>query len=142
MNASVKTPWWFWCISILGVLWSLMGAFDYVMLKTENADYLAKFTPEALSYFQNLPFWVVTAWAIAIWAGLLAWLCLLLRKRWAVPLFVLSLIALVINFIYWIPSGGWSLQGVAGQIFTLIVLLIAVFGVWFSRKMRARAILS
>jgi hypothetical protein len=39
--------------------------------------------------------WFVAAYACAVWFGVAGSLALLLRKRWAKPLFVLSLIGLI-----------------------------------------------
>jgi hypothetical protein len=43
---SQATPWHLWVIGIVALLWSGMGAMDYVMTQTRNAAYMSAFTPE------------------------------------------------------------------------------------------------
>ena len=43
-----RAPWHLWAVGIVGLLWSAMGAFDYLMTQTENESYMARFTPEQL----------------------------------------------------------------------------------------------
>lgn len=88
-----RTPKHLWAVGIAGLLWSAMGALDYVMTQTRNESYMAAFTPEQLSFFYAFPAWTVASWAIAAWGGVIGAVFLLLRKRAAVWLFLVSLIA-------------------------------------------------
>ena len=44
------------------------------------------------------PTWMVAAYAIAVWVGLAGALLLLLRRKLAVPLLLVSLIAVIVQF--------------------------------------------
>lgn len=140
-----KPSIWFWVVGVLGVLWSLMGAFDYIMTRAENADYMAAFPPELVNYFYNMPMLLDVTWPIAVWVGFLGWLLILLRKRWAVPAFIVSFIAMIINFGYMAATGGLALQGDAmgptAHIMTALVVIIGLFAIWFSRRERAKGTL-
>ena len=46
------------------------------------------------------PSWAVAATAIAVWFGAAGCVGLLLRKRWATPLFITSLAALVVQNVW------------------------------------------
>ena len=83
-------PWHLWLLGIVGTLWNLMGAFDYLMTQTENEGYMSRFTPEQLEYFYGFPAWVVAFWALAVWGGLLGTVLLLFRKRLAAPVLMVS----------------------------------------------------
>ncbi|MFT5052562.1 MAG: hypothetical protein ACI8QZ_003998 [Chlamydiales bacterium] len=89
------TPWHLWLVGILALLWNSMGAMDYVMTETENESYLSKFTEAQLDFFYGLPTWVVASWATAVWGGVLGSLLLLARKRLAVFVFLVSLVAMM-----------------------------------------------
>jgi len=128
-------------MSWLGTLWGLLWAMDYVLTKSESPAYIANIPTDAWAYLQGLPIWIMALWAIAVWSGLLGWIMMLLRKRLAVRCFTVSVVALIANFLYWIPTGGWALQDSTGRGFLLVVGLFAVFGVWFSRNMRSKGIL-
>ena len=61
-----RAPWHLWAVGIVGLLWSGMGAFDYLMTQTENESYMAQFSPEQLEFFYGFPTWTVAFWAIAV----------------------------------------------------------------------------
>ncbi len=95
-----KTPWHFWLVAVLAVLWNGFGVVDFVMTQTQNAQYMASFTQEQLDYFYSLPLWLVITWGVGVWGGLLGAVFLLFKKRLAVWCFFASLIAVVTTTIY------------------------------------------
>jgi hypothetical protein len=138
-----KTPWHLWAVGVVGLLWSAMGAMDYIMTQTRNESYLAKFTPEQLDYFFGFPTWVIATWALAVWCGVAGAVLLLLRKRVAEPVFLISLIAMVLTTIYnYGMSNGLEVMGGAGSLmFTAVIFLVAL-GLWlYARAMRARGVI-
>ena len=141
---TVRTPWHLWAIGAIALLWNAVGAFDYVMTQTRNAAYMSGFTPEQLAYFYGFPPWVVAAWAIAVWGGILGALLLLLRKRIAVPVFLASLIALTATSFYnYALSDGLEVAGDAGSVvFTAVIYAIALALYFYSRAMQNRGVLS
>ena len=40
-NDVVETPWHLWVVGVVGLLWSAMGAMDFVMTQTRNESYLS-----------------------------------------------------------------------------------------------------
>lgn len=138
-----KTPWHLWAVGIVGLLWSAMGAMDYVMTQLRNEGYMAKFTPEQLEYFYGFPTWVIATWALAVWSGVAGGILLLLRKRVAEQLFLVSLISMVLTTIYnYGMSNGLEVMGGAGPLmFTALIFLVAV-GLWlYARAMRTRGVI-
>jgi len=129
-------------VAILGFLWNAIGCFDYVMTQTKNEGYLKDFTQEQLDFFYSQPAWVVAAWATAVFAGLFASLLLFLRKKLAVPLFVVSLLTMASTAVqsYFIRDG-FNVMGSAGAIFTAIIFVFAVFLVMYSRAQATRGVL-
>ena len=121
-----------------------MGAFDYVMTQTRNADYLVAFTPEQLAFFHGFPTWVVASWAIAVWGSVLGTLLRLLRKSLAVPVFLASLVEMVITTIHnYGLSNGMEIMGDAFSLaFTGVIFLIALALYFYSRKLGERGMLS
>ena len=53
-----KTPWHLWIIGVVALLWSAIGAFDYVMTQTKNESYMGMFTSEQLEFFLRFSFLV------------------------------------------------------------------------------------
>ena len=137
------TPWHLWLIGIVALLWSGMGALDYVMTQTRNEAYMSGFTPEQLSFFYGIPAWAVATWAIAVWGGVLGALLLLVRRRHAVWVFLASLIAMVITtFQNYVLSNGMEVIGDAFSLgFTAAIFLFALALFLYARAMRKRKIL-
>lgn len=137
-----RAPWHLWLVGILALLWNAMGAFDYLMTQTENERYMASFTPEQLDYFYGFPAWLVAFWAIAVWGGLLGAVLLLARKRLAKPVFLASLVAMIITAIHnFLLTNGLEVMGATGAVFTVIIFLIAVGLVAYSSAMAKKGVL-
>lgn len=139
-----QTPWHLWVISGTALLWSAMGAFDYVMTQTRNEAYMSGFTPEQLEFFYGFPPWVVAAWAIGVWGGVLGALLLLIRRHLAVWVLLVSLIAMVITaFHNYVLSNGMEVIGDAFSLsFTAVIFLISLALFLYARAMHKRDILS
>jgi len=139
-----RTPVHLWIVAVVAVLWDAMGAYDYLMTQTENASYMSRFTEAQIAYFTGFPIWVVTAWAIAVWGGVLASVLLLLRKKLATPVFLVSLLAMVATLIHnFLLSDGLEIMGGAGPLaVTALVFLMALGLYLYARAMQARGVLS
>ena len=137
-----KTPVHLWIIGILALLWDAMGAVDYVMTETRNEAYMAQFTEAQLEFFYNFPAWLVAFWAIAVWGGLLGAILLLLRRKLALPVFIVSLISMVIVTIHnYGFAGAADIVGAGGLFFSVLIFVVAVFLVLYARAMAQRGVL-
>ena len=142
-TTTVRTPWHLWVVGVLAFLWSCMGAFDYLMTETRNEGYLSRFTPEQLEYFYGFPAWVVALWAIAVWGGVVASIFLLLRKRFAVEVFLVSLVAMVLTTIQnYAFNNGMEISGTFGLIFTIIIFVLSLLLYLYARAMRKKGVLT
>ena len=143
-NTSSNTTWHFWVIGIAALLWNCLGALDYVMTQTQNEEYMSQYTPEQLEYFYAFPAWLVADWAIAVWGGVLGAILLLAKKQLAVPVFLVSLIAMVISVLYTYGiSNGMEVVGDAfSLVFTAVIFLIALALFLYARRMRERGVLT
>jgi ribose/xylose/arabinose/galactoside ABC-type transport system permease subunit len=121
-----------------------MGALDYVMTQTKNEAYMSQFTPEQVAYFYGFPAWVVAAWATAVWGGVLGSLLLLFRKRFAVPVFLASLITMVITTLHnYVFSNGLEVVGDAFALgFSTVIFVVAVALFLYARAMHKRGVLN
>lgn len=138
-----STPVHLWIIGILVLLWNAMGVFDYIATQIPIESYMSQFTQEQLDYFYGFPAWMNAVWAISVFSGLLGALALLLRKSWAVWLFGLSLLSAILATIYCFGlSDGMEVMGTTGLVFSVVMLAIAVFLVFYARAMSRRGVLS
>ncbi len=143
MSEAKATPKHLWIIGIITLLWNLMGAYDYLMTQTRNEAYMAQFEQAQLDYFYNFPTLVVVFWALAVWGSVLGSVLLLLRKRLAVPAFMVSFASMVITAIYNFGlSDGMEMMGISGLVFTVVIFFVALGLVLYSRAMGARDVLA
>ena len=137
------TPWHVWLVGVLALLWNSVGAFDYLMTETRNASYMSAFTPEQLAYFYGFPMWAVATWALSVWGGVLGSVLLLLRRRWAVPVFGVSLATMALTFFYnFVLTNGLAVMGgVGGLVFSAVIVLIAVALLIYARTLARNGVL-
>jgi ABC-type xylose transport system permease subunit len=138
-----RTPRHLWVIGIIALLWNCIGAFDYLMTQTKNAAYMSGFPPEQLAWFYGLPSWVIAAWAIAVWGGVLGSVLLLLRRRIAVPVFLVSLAGLAVTtFHNYVLSNALEIfPDTFSKAFTLVIIAIALGLFFYARAMDRRGVL-
>lgn len=131
-----------WVVGVLGLLWSAMGAMDYVMTQTRNEAYMSSFTPEQLSFFNGLPVWVVAAWAIGVWGGVVGAILVLLRKALAAWIFLASLVGVLLTtFHNYVLSNGMEISGdLFSLAFTAVIFVIALALYMYARAMQQRGI--
>ena len=92
-----RPPMSFWFISGVALIWNLVGFLVYLMQVSATPEQLAQaYTPEQVEFMQAMPKWATAAFALAVTTGVLGSLSLLFRKSWAVPLFVISLLAVLV----------------------------------------------
>ncbi|WP_203258732.1 hypothetical protein [Hyunsoonleella ulvae] len=136
-STSNKPPIWFWIISVIALIWNGMGVKAYLEQAYNTESYRAMYTPEQLEIDANMPAWVTAAFAIAVFAGALAAIGLLLRKSWSVKLWLLSLLAVIVRMGYILINGYASSIGM-----TIMIIVFAFIFTWFARKSEANGWLS
>jgi ABC-type xylose transport system permease subunit len=135
MNDStpVNPPAWFWIVAALLLVWNLLGVMAYINQVTMSAEKLVAMPESEQLLYQNMPLWATAAFALAVWGGILGCLLLLLRKKWATPIFIVSLSGIVVQMyhsLFIIKST--EVYGPGSLIMPIMVLLIAIFLVWMS----------
>ena len=129
----------FWIIGGAALVWNLIGLVFYVGQVTMSPEALAKLTESQQEFFVATPSWATAAFAIAVNAGALGSLFLLLRKSWAVPMFVLSLVAIIVQDVdAFVMRDAFSIVGVNGIIIPSMVFVIAIAILLYSRTTKAR----
>jgi hypothetical protein len=139
-----STPWHLWVVGIVGILWNGYGCYDYYMTNTAGDAYLKSMgmTDAAIAYMHSYPDWMVAVWAIGVWGALLGTLLLLLKRKWAFPVFAASLAAYVISLIYtYGMSDSSAVMNNQMYIMNAVILAGCVFFAWYSRLMAQRGVL-
>lgn len=134
MTQDEKPPIWFWVVGILTLLWNGTGVAAYaadIMMTTQD---FAQLTKAEQDLFANRPYWASAAFAVAVIAGFLGSVMLLLRKRIAVRLFLLSLIAVLVQFSsYFILDGYADHISETGWLMPISIVLLSLGFFLFAR---------
>ncbi len=138
-----NTP--FWIIGIVALIWNLMGVFAYISQVTMTEEALVALPEMERAMYENVPAWATAAFAIAVFAGALGCILLLLRKKLAITVFAISLVAILVQMIYnfFIHLGkATEVYGPESMIMPVMVIIIGFFLVWYSRRCNAKGWLS
>ena len=124
----------FWIVGGAALVWNLIGLVIYYQHVTMTPEQLASFGDAKQEFISSTPMWATSAYAIAVNAGVLGSLSLLLRKSWAVPLFALSLLGILVqNFHAFLLASGLAVWGTSGIALPAIVIVIGVALLLYSR---------
>jgi len=134
-----QAPKWFLPVAIVALLWNLLGCVAYLADVMITPEALAKMTAAQQAMYHARPAWSVGATAIAVWGGAAGCVGLIMRKRWATPLLIASLAALVVQDVslYMLTSANAG-PDMAAAALQGCVLLIGVGLVLLARKATAQ----
>lgn len=133
----------YWIVGGAALLWNLFGLMVYVMQVSATPEALASaYSPEQIALIDATPVWVTSMTAIATNAGVVASVLLLLRLKWSMPAFAVSLAAIVAQDVY-IFGMSSSVEVFGNQVVIIqgMVLLLAVLFLWYARRAQARGLL-
>ncbi|MCR9265880.1 MAG: hypothetical protein NXH86_17130 [Flavobacteriaceae bacterium] len=134
MTATVKPPIWFWVVSSIALLWNLSGVFNYLNQAFNQQAILESINQAQREVFEGIPAWATAAFALAVFSGTIGSIGLLLRKKWAKPLFIISLIMAVAQFIHWLfVSNAVEAFGPSTYTMPIIVVIIGLYLIFFSK---------
>lgn len=126
MTQLKQRPSWFTMVSILVLLWSIMGVMQYIGQAYRMEFVTAGLSAEQLEYINQLPMWVTAAFAVGTWFGLMGAISLVMKKKWALNFFRISFLGIAVNIIHMITdTKSLELFGSASDI-TLNVLIVVV----------------
>ena len=133
----------FWVLAVLFLLWNMFGCYAYILDQTMTDAAYTEAYGEAMTAVRDIyPTWSVVAYAVAVWGGLLAAILFLLKRRSAVVLFTLSLIAAVISFAWGISNEqARAAAGAMGWVMPLIVVSMGLLEIFYSRRARSKGYL-
>lgn len=138
-----KSPKGFWIIGIVALLWNLMGVASYLQQAYMTEEALAALPAEQQALYENVPAWVTGAFALAVFGGLLGCILLLMKKKLATLLFIISLISVLAQMSYnFFMTDAVEVMGAMAIFMPVLVIVISIFLVWYSRKMESQGVLT
>lgn len=133
---TATTPAWYWPIALFALLFEAAGA--YLFLNGLKVD-PATLPLDQRAIYLATPQWMNIAWGVAIGAGLLGAFGLLLRRRFAEPLLLISLLAVVLQL-----AGLFLVEQLReltpeDHLIVPIAILVVAYGFWqFAKIGRSR----
>ena len=134
-----RPPASYYIIAGVFLVWNIIGLLFYYQQMTLTPEAIASMGPEIAAFMEATPVWANAGYAIAVNAGVVASILLLLRNSWALHLYVLSFLGVLIqdldafvlrdvagvfgNFAYYLPS---------------IVIIICIAEIWYTRSVANR----
>ena len=135
----------FWVIGGVLLVWNLIGLMFYYQQSTLTPEVMIDIglTDQQIAHIVNTPAWGHSGYAIAVNAGVLGAILLLLRKIWALPLFILSLAgALVQDLDAFVLRDAMEAWGSGAWYLPAFVIVMCAFEIWYSRYTKAKGWLS
>jgi hypothetical protein len=143
---SARTPAHLWIVGFLSLLWNAYGCFDYLMTRLHNMAYLASAGGDPnrmLAYIEGMPMYAQVGWGLGVWGAILGSVLLLMRSRWAVPAFGISLLGAVVSIGFQMMDRSAPAEMTQGMMryVPLVIIVLAALQFWYSWRQRSNGVL-
>jgi hypothetical protein len=146
---AARTPAHIWVVGILSLLWNCFGAYDYTQTRLRNADYIKTSMPgvdpaAALAWIDGMPMYAQVGWGLGVWLALLGSILLLVRSRWAVWSFGVSLAGAIVSLGYQLalaPPMPGAENSAMMKAMPLVIIAIALALFLYARRQAANGVL-
>tara|TARA_R110000868_G_scaffold111836_3_gene301649 strand:- start:519 stop:950 length:432 start_codon:yes stop_codon:yes gene_type:complete len=130
-----KPPSIFWVLTVLALVWNVLGVMAYLTQVFTPELVKASMTTEQVLLLESTPTVINAAFAVAVWAGFLGVILLLFRKALALFIFWLSLVGIIIQMGYnTFFTEALDVYGAQAIIMPIITLGIGVLMIVFAQK--------
>lgn len=138
-SGTTSPPVWFWVIPIIALIWYLMDMSAFFMRALMIEDVINAMPENQQHLYINMPLWVNSVFAAEVFGGVLGCVGLLLRKKWALPLFVISLLGVLSQTFYvYFLSDAISTMGAPAIVMPLLAILISVVMIGLAKSAASR----
>ena len=130
---AANVPSGFRLLSIIAFAWNLTGVTMFLLQTSMTPAQMAALPEEQQRVFAAMPSWLPVFYGLGVFGGVLGSLGLLLRRRWAIALFAISLSAVIVQMaaIYALTPA-WEVSGASGVPMTALIIGIAAFLLWYA----------
>jgi hypothetical protein len=130
-----KAPTWFMVVAIIALIWNAMGVMAYLAQVYMTPEAIALLPEAEQALYANIPAWYTAAFATAVFAGALGCLLLVVKKKLAGPVLILSLVAVLAQMYYnFFVSDSMDVYGPGAAVMPLMVLIISFLLVGLASK--------
>ena len=146
---AARTPAHLWIVGVVSLLWNCVGAYDYLMTRLHNLDYIKSTMPgvdpnTALAWVEGMPIYAQIGWGLGVWLALLGSVLLLMRSRWAVWSFGISFVGAILSLGYQValaPPMPGAEDSAMMKVMPLVVIAIALALFLYARAQAAKGVL-
>ena len=132
----------FWVVAIIALIWNGMGVAAYLGQVTMSEEVLQALPEDQRNIITSTPVWATGAFALAVWGGLLGSLLLLMRKKLAAPVLIVSFVGIVVQMCHSLfMTNSIDVYGPGGMVMPVMVLAFGAYLVYFSRREAANGTL-
>lgn len=130
-----KSPGWFMPVAIILLIWDLIGVAAFGMDLMMTDEMIASLPPEQQEMYLNTPGWIKIPYGIATIGAAIGCIGLLMKKAWSKLLFIISLIAVVVQFGYtFLGMEALTVVGPTALIMPLFIFIIGAYQIWLTNK--------
>lgn len=127
VNPEQPAPRWFTLAALVALAWEIFGCATYLI--TVQVD------PAALPIDQRAvriaePGWMVAAYAVAVWVGLVGAILLVMRRRLAEKFLLLSLVAVLVQFSALLLVPELRNLTTSDALFLPFVIIVVCYSIW------------
>ena len=136
-GSSVSVPSWYWVAAIAALLFECLGCFFYLAEVQLTPEQIAMLPLDQAAMLTARPAWYYAAFGTAVWVGLAGTVGLLLRKRWAVPALLISLVGVVVQFsaVFIVPD----MRNVTSDaLLGPIIVFVVCYGIYMLARLARR----
>ena len=124
---------WYWVVATVALLWNLMGCAAFGMEMFAQEAMMETMTEAQKEWARSIPNWIYFVYAVAVLTGLAGSVCLMIRRSQAIPLFAVSLAAVLVQMTYsMIIAGGLEVMGPSSAAMPSMVIVLGGLFLWFS----------
>ena len=134
-NYGTKAPKWFIGVAIIALIWNLLGVLAYISQMMMTPEVLAQLSAEEQALYKNTPMWATIGFTFAVWAGTIGSILLLLKKKSAKIVLIISFIGVLVQVSHsFFFSNSFEVYGPGAMAMPIMIIIIGILLIWLSDK--------
>ncbi|MFN3516303.1 MAG: hypothetical protein ACK4YM_03980 [Novosphingobium sp.] len=125
----------FWVIAGAGMIWNAIGGIIYTWSKLDPSAALAKASPAMQAYIATMPIWAHLGWSLGVWGSVAGSVLMLVRSRYAVPAFLVSLVGAIVSY------AAQAIAAVLEPALSIFTVLVIAFLWHYARRSAVQGLL-
>jgi hypothetical protein len=121
-----------------------MGVVSFMLTEMKVESVMSRYPQAQRDYFESFPMWAVLFWGIGVFGGVIGGLLLLLKKRLAFPVLLISAIGAIVSNLggLFLLGGLKVMRDTGGLGFTAIPIVAGILLAAYAGAMRRKGVLT